>query len=229
MRNTIDRAIGDGLRLRARYDEEVPVAQSLHDAYPSSAAGLTALGNALMLSGRREEVIKLAAAVKQDSLAAPAARLIARAHELGQEYTEAVQTLRDLCSAKKCVANDWNTLAWLTLFAPGKVVPDAKGAETAVRMTQDRNVAYVHTLASIQAENGQFKDARAGLLRYQGTNLTISDSAWYLQARIAEGLGLNNTAKAIYSKIAKPQHPTGDGAYDLSQIRLKLLGVETLP
>jgi len=41
--------------------------------------------------------------------------------------------------------------------------------------------------------------------------------------RIAEGIGLNQTAEQIYTAIAKPKMETGDDVYDLAQIRLKVM------
>jgi tetratricopeptide (TPR) repeat protein len=154
-----------------------------------------------------------------DALTAAAARVGARAHQLRHEYADAIQAYRTLTSANKATATDWNNAAWLTLFAPGKLVPDTKSAETAVRMSQERTIAFIHTLSAIQAETGKLKEARAGLLRYIGTSDTISDSVWYLEGRIAEGLGMKEAAVEIYSKITKPERLTGDGAYELAQIR----------
>jgi hypothetical protein len=41
--------------------------------------------------------------------------------------------------------------------------------------------------------------------------------------RIAEGIGLNETAEQIYRAITKPKIETGDDVYDLAQIRLKIM------
>jgi len=101
-----------------------------------------------------------------------------------------------------------------------------EAASTADRLTQGRNSSQVHTLGSVQAETGHFKEARQALVRYLGffdPSSGINDSAKYLMGRIAEGIGLNETAEKLYSALAKPKIETGDAAYDLAQIRLKIM------
>jgi hypothetical protein len=104
------------------------------------------------------------------------------------------------------------------------MVPDTNAAETSVRLTQERNLGSVHTLAAVQAETEKLKEARAGLLRYLGSADAPNDQVWYLEGRIAEALGLKDVAAGLYNRIPKAQHPVGDGAYDIEQVRLKVLG-----
>jgi hypothetical protein len=51
----------------------------------------------------------------------------------------------------------------------------------------------------------------------------INDSARYLMGRIAEGIGLRECAIQLYSAVVKPKIDTGDAAYDLAQIRLRIM------
>ena len=130
------------------------------------------------------------------------------------------------CKSAKATALDWNNEAWLTLFLPAELKPAGDAANTANRLTQGRNSAYVHTLAAIQAETGQLKEARQSLVRYLGffdASTPINASAQYLMGRIAEGLGMPEIAEKFYSALSKPKVDSGDDAYDLAQIRLKIM------
>jgi tetratricopeptide (TPR) repeat protein len=224
-RQAIDQSIALGLIEQSKFAEAIPAAEAVFKSRPSSAAALTLLGDALVLAGHSDQALKLADSTKSanDAEFIAIAHLITLAHQARQEYAQAIESDLVLINTKKAAAGDWNSAAWLSLFAPGKIAPDLKSAETAVRMTQDRNLPAIHTLACVQAELGKLKEARDGLLRYLGTSATISTSGWYLEGRIAEALGLTGSAAAIYSNIAKPARLTGSDAWDLAQIRLAVI------
>jgi tetratricopeptide (TPR) repeat protein len=224
-REAIDQAIRDGYAAQLKYQEQIPLAEALYKAHPSSANAIAMLGTGLINAGDIDGALKMAASAKpaDDTGIANVARVKARAHLARYEFAEAIEAYRALCSSNKGTPTDWNNLAWISIFVPGKIAPDLKSAETAVRLTQERTIGFIHTLSSIQVEMGKLKEARAGLVRYLGTGDTINDSAWYLEGRIAEDLGLKETAAAIYSTIAKPSRPGGDSAYDLAQIRMKVM------
>ena len=152
---------------------------------------------------------------------AVAERVKSRAYAVQHKYREATAVYRDCVRRRKCEAADWNSLAWLSLYDPAGLTPEIGAAETAVRMTQERNTSLVHTLATAESQSGKIKEAHAGFARYvAGIGDTINDSALLLQASIAEGLGLNQTAINIYEKIAKPEVLIGDSDYEFAQIRL---------
>ncbi len=225
-REAIDQAIGAGLAAQqAKVEEQVSIAESLFKSHPTSAFAINMLGSALINAGNIDGAIKLAASFKpvDDAGIAAAARVQARAHQSRHEYVDAIAAYRTLSNGNKAMPIDWNNLAWLSLFVPGKIAPDIKSAETSVRLTQERNLPSIHTLSAIQAEIGKLKEARAGLLRYLGTSDAINDSAWYVEGRIAESLGLKEAAIEIYSKISRPPRPIGDAAYDLAQVRLGVM------
>jgi hypothetical protein len=90
-------------------------------------------------------------------------------------------------------------------------------------MTQERTLSHLHTMGAIQAELGHVKEAREMLVRYLNNSETINASANYLVGRIAEEIGLFDIAVDIYSKIPKPKVLSGDDAYDIAQLRLKIV------
>ena len=222
-KNTIDHAIATGLSRNGQFEEVAPVWQRLTKAFPTSESAFYESGLSLIRSRRADDASKLAEAVKP---ASPhylnALRIRIRALQDQHKFAEAIALYRELCASNKAGAADWNNLGWLTLFVPGQP-PETKAVETALRMTQERTLAYLHTMGSIEAELGHVKEARDLLLRYVNSSETVNDSASYLVGRIAEELGLLDLATDIYSKIPKPKVPTGDAAYDIAQLRLKIV------
>jgi tetratricopeptide (TPR) repeat protein len=226
--NDIDFALADGLSRNLQYAEAVPVWRRVQRRYPDSEVAFSALGLALARSGDPDEALALAASAKSDGdLYVAALRMRARVFQLQHKYREAAQTCQLACKSSKATAVDWNDEAWLTLFLPGELQPDMDAANTANRLTQGRNTSDVHTLASVQAEAGQLKEARQSLVRYLSFYdawAAINEPARYLIGRIAEGVGLRETAEQFYSTVAKPRIESGDDVYDLAQIRLKVIG-----
>jgi tetratricopeptide (TPR) repeat protein len=223
-RNALDHALADGLSRHGEYAEAAPVWERLLKAYPTSSIALTSLGTALSYSGKLEEARNLAEPVKPtDQNFAAAVHVRSRAYLMEHKFRQAVDAMQELCNVNKCAGTDWNNLAWFTLFSPGDLKPDLTAAETAMRQSSQPSASWHHTLGSVQAELGKLKEARAELLLYLGRG-AINDSAWYLEGRIAEGLGMTDIATGIYANIKRPERLTGDGAYELAQVRLRALG-----
>ncbi len=224
----IDVAWADGLSRNGEYAEAAPIWRRVQRQYPDSEIAFAALGLALVRSAHLDDALALAASPKpDDDLYAAAQQTRARAFQAQHNYLQAVLAYQAACKSVKATAVDWNNEAWLTLFLPGELKPDVDAANTANRLTQGRNSADVHTLGSIQADTGQLKDARQSLVRYLSffdATTGINESAQYLMGRIAEGIGLRETAEKFYSAIAKPKVDGGDAAYDIAQIRLKVMG-----
>ena len=222
----IDLAIAEALSRSGRFDESLPVWQRLYQVHPSSSSAFTSLGAAMIGGGRTDMALKLTNSVRPDEPHyADALRLRGRAYQAQQKFAEAAQVFRELCSSSHALGADWNNLAWLTLYAPGVMPPDLKAAETAVRLTQERDRASIHTLSTVQADVGKLKQSRDMLLRYLSNDEHIGDEVWYVLARMAEQLELEEVALQIYSKITKPEQLTGDSVYELAQIRRDTLRV----
>jgi tetratricopeptide (TPR) repeat protein len=224
----LDYARADGLNRNGEYAEAAPIWRTVQTQHPDSEVALNGLGIALVRSGRLNEALTLAAHPNpDDDLFAAAQQIRARVFALQHKYVEAAQAYQAASKSSKAAPVDWNDEAWLTLLAPGVLTPDLEAANTANRMTQGRSASVIHTLGSVQAEIGQFKEARQSLVRYLGFfdagTTGINASAHYLMGRIAEGISLRETAAQIYSAIPKPKTEIGDDAYDLAQIRLKVM------
>jgi tetratricopeptide (TPR) repeat protein len=223
----IDFAWAQGLSRNVDYAGAEPVWRRVHAQYPESETAFAALGLALTRNGHLNDALALTANTKpDDDLYAAAQQIRAHVFQLQRKYPEAVEAYRAACKSAKATSVDWNNEAWLTLFAPGVLTPDFDASITANQMTRGLNTADVHTLGALQAETGQFKEARQELLRYLGffdASAGINDSAQYLMGRIAEGIGLTDTAEKFYSAMDKPKIDTGDAAYDLAQVRLRVM------
>ena len=226
-RNDIDIALAQGLSRAGEYGEAAPVWRRLRQPYPASETALSSLGLALAGSGQAEEALALAGTFRPtDALFASAQRAVARVLIRQHKYEEAAKAFKRVTDTRKAVASDYNNEAWLTLFSPGVRLPDLEAANTANRLTQNRAAGDLHTLSAVQAERGELRDARQNLVRYltlAGPPPNINDAARYLMGRIAEGLGLRETATETYDAIAKPKVDTGDDVYALAQVRLKAL------
>ena len=127
----------------------------------------------------------------------------------------------------RAVSNDYNSLAWSSLF-DGKVDADAiKAAQQATMLSKNSNFAEMHTLACIYAFQGQNAEARDALLKAMAlSNLSEPNSeAWFGFGSIYEQYGVNDAAIEAYQKVEKPEGriaPTS--TYKLAQTRLKALG-----
>jgi len=223
----IDLAVAEGLGFNGECAEALPEWRRVHAHYPTSELAFDALGCALVWSGRLDEALALAASAKPDDDLYAVAQLVrARVLQVQRKYGEAVQAYQVVCSSAKATAGTWNSKAWLTLFAPGAVTPDVEAANTANRLTQGRSSYVWGTLGSVLAETGQLKEARQALVGYLGLfdpSTGIDGAARYVIGRIAEGLGLRETAEESYSAIARPKLDGGDDVYDLAQVRLKIM------
>lgn len=207
--------------------ESLPLWRKVRQRYPTSEVAFTAMGTALVRSGRLDEALELAQTIKSDDpLYAAAQRTRARALSIQHKYGEASRAYQAACESSKATAVDWNNRAWLTLFEPGTLKPDVDSANVGLRLTQGRGAPEIHTMSAILAETGQLKEARQMLIRYMAlfnASEGINVSARYVLGRISEQLGLADAATAIYTGIPSPKTNIGDDAYDLAQIRLKVM------
>jgi tetratricopeptide (TPR) repeat protein len=135
--------------------------------------------------------------------------------------------LKKLQDERKATANDYNSLAWLSLF-DGPVDEDAlHAAQQANLLTKSSNFSVMHTLACLYAEMGKTEDARQLLL--QGMKADAIEepngAAWFAFGRIYEQYGLPDAAAAAYRKVDKQDDETSEAedTYLLAQQRLKKL------
>ena len=123
--------------------------------------------------------------------------------EAESDFPRARRTLHRILATGKGIAEDYNQYAWLSLFGD-QVDEDAVAAsQQAVLLTKNNNYAYLHTLACLNAANGQTAEARQLLLEAMSVaGLEEPDGAtWFGFGRIYEQYGLTNAAIKAYRRV----------------------------
>lgn len=98
-----------------------------------------------------------------------------------------------------------NELAWLEVCLDRI---DALTLEAARRGAAKDIAAAVHTRAVVEAARGLFDEAAASIRRFVGDDKTVDPSAWLVQGRVAELLGLREAALSYYRRV-KGDEETG--------------------
>jgi tetratricopeptide (TPR) repeat protein len=211
-----------------RWQQAAVIAKTLLDAHPRSDAALFFYVGAAAQE-RDLAALKAAgdAALALKPNDAATLRTLAQAHANAYDYAQAKVYLKKLQDLGKATANDYNSLAWLSLF-DGPVDEDAiHAAQQANLLTKSSNFSVMHTLACLYAETGKTEEARQLLL--QGMKADAIDepnsAAWYAFGRIYEQYGLQDAAMVAYHKVDKPDNEAllSEDTYLLAQQRLKVL------
>ena len=210
------------------WKEAASLSKTLLDAHPRSDAALFYYANAVAQTGDHAALKSAgdaALALKPNDAAT--LRTLSQANAFGYQYAQAKAYLKKLQDEGKATANDYNSLAWLSLF-DGPVDEDAlHAAQQANLLTKSSNFSVMHTLACLYAEMGKTEDARQLLL--QGMKADAIEepngAAWFAFGRIYEQYGLPDAAAAAYRKVDKQDDETSEAedTYLLAQQRLKKL------
>jgi hypothetical protein len=99
----------------------------------------------------------------------------------------------------------------------------SKAAKLLSFLSKNQSYSFLHTLATLYAETGNYKRARDTLFRALNTleGQQVPDSAWYTLGRIAEGIGLGDASQALYRRVKKPNDPGRYSSWELARRRLK--------
>jgi tetratricopeptide (TPR) repeat protein len=117
------------------------------------------------------------------------------------DFKKARAQYEALVAGGKAEGVQFNNLAWLGLFDSN--LPLKKAIEYAERATQSsKSYGTLHTRAALEAEAGNGPAAMALLLEGQRmeNREKLSPASWYVLARVAEGYGLVDVARAAYQK-----------------------------
>jgi tetratricopeptide (TPR) repeat protein len=124
---------------------------------------------------------------------------------------------------------DYNNVAWYALSAPAITQEAVENAQKAVSMSSS-TPAYIHTLATLYAEQGKTSEAKAAIweaIDAAGAREPRSHDV-YVLGRIAEEYGIREAAIAAYRRVEK--EPTAEeddlSTWSLAQKRLKRLGAK---
>jgi tetratricopeptide (TPR) repeat protein len=220
----IDLALLSGYALAKNYERATQTAAALAAHPLNSPSVFLVQSRELCLAnrcGEAEQLARTRMAGRKNDLAAR--RMLGSVLVRQGRYEDAYKTFREVTEDPKAEANDYNTLAWLTLFFRRLDGPDLESAQHAVQMSE-RNFAALHTLSCIYAELGRTKEAREVLL--QALEVSGADepdgNSWYTLGRIAEQYGEVDVALADYGNVTPPddtQHFEGS-TYQLAQNRI---------
>lgn len=159
-----------------------------------------------------------------------AMRVLANAlGELG-DVVGSVGACNMLIEKGRATAGDYNNAAWYSLFA-NPIPPVAMDyAQQAVSL-EPRYDGYLHTLATLYAEQGKTSEAKAAIWEAMdaGSSETPRSYDWYVLGRIAEQHGIREAAINAYKKVTKGEELGDDGPFStwaLAQKRLTAMGVK---
>jgi tetratricopeptide (TPR) repeat protein len=227
-RTTIDWAIALADRTLKRYRELSDVALRLRARFADSDTAFGLLQFADWQLGRLDQAEQDAKAYRTQRPDDPAAtRALASLAAARGDIEAAIGYDRELVDRGRAESVDYNNLAWNSLFLEPLSREAVRQAERAVAMSQRKDPASLHTLASIYAETGRPVEARDALL--EALDLTPggepNSAQWYVLGRIAELYGEKNAAVEAYQKVVKPDLAAllPNSTYRLAQRRLELM------
>ena len=209
------------------YADELKIASGLTAQFPESRRAFLWQSFALRQLGKSTEADQSAQERLQripedaDAMRALVYNAIAR-----NDYRTAYDLTKKIMDAGKAESNDWNEMAWVTLFFQRPGGPDLDAAIKASQLSQN-TASILHTLGCIYAELGKTKEAREVLL--QGMDILDldepNDDYWYAFGRIAEQFGEREIAASDYARLTKPKNATQipQSTYWLAQARTQAL------
>ncbi len=227
-RQEFDLALAQAFGKAGENEKLLPVAQRLLASAPDSLTAFHILGRTLTGLKRWTDAEKLAEArLERHSDDPHAIRLLASIADKKGELEKTSEYLLRLVKSGKAEAPDFNNLAWNDLIR-GQVIEEAlQVAQRSALLSQNKNAAALHTLASLYAEVGKTAEARDVALQsleVSGQD-DLNSQTWYVLGRIAEQYGFNDAAAANYRKVEQPraEESTFSSCYLLAQRRLKAM------
>ena len=217
-----------------RFAEALPIAEELDRKVPQSMRAFELHAGALFELKRYSEVSALAdARAKRLPGDIGALRWSARAAMAAGDAVAAERWYRAAVGRPEATANDFNDLAWNALFTGRKIdEADLEAARQAVSRSQRKAAAYLHTLATLDAEVGRSEEATAALLESLNQRNAAEPLSydWYVVGRNAEQLGLPEAAIAAYRRVTPLAGAhAGTDAATLARRRLERLESRAAP
>jgi tetratricopeptide (TPR) repeat protein len=137
----------------------------------------------------------------------------ARSYVSRGDFTRAIDILSGLQALGVAQEDDFNNLAWWSLFV-GDGVPSERALEWATRAAASNVPGRVHTLGCVYAAMGRTLQALETFNRLvaDGNKPDLSDE--YLLAEVHRQLGFTAQAREVYTRVAKedPDDPDSTGA-----------------
>lgn len=205
-------------------------AKPLYEAYPESSMASLFYMRALLLNERTDEAYAILQASEQAGMdEEKLAMLYHEYYGYTVDYAGYKVYVEELESEGKVTAVNYNLLSWLSLFkeeGPGD--RDFLYARKAVKMTESKDSAILHTLACLYADAGRCNEAVNLLdeLEELSPSGRYTSADWYLYGRIAEQYGIPETARSAYAKVQMDENLSTIpvSCWTLVQNRYQILG-----
>ena len=139
-----------------------------------------------------------------------------------RKYAEAEQVSLQLAAYDGSSGMALNNAAWFALLHNPNAQAVAR-AERSCSMSQWKSSASVNTLANLYAQQGRTDDAVRALARLYELQSEVDETAWYAQARVAQDLGFDAAAKALFKKILEHDAKPSDDLRPLAREAMKKL------
>jgi len=217
-----------------RFADALPIAEDLDQKLPQSTRAFDMHAVALYKLERYADVRALAdARAKRLPGDLAALRWSARALMAAGDTAAADRAYRAAAGRPDATANDFNDLAWNSLFTGRKIdEADLEAARQAVSRSQRKSAAYLHTLATLDAEVGRSEESAAVLLESLSARDAIEPRSadWYVVGLNAEQLGLPDAAIAAYRRVtALDGIPASVDTATLARRRMERLAAKAAP
>jgi tetratricopeptide (TPR) repeat protein len=203
----------------------VPYLDRLAKRWPDSDMTLLIRTGALDHLGRTADALAAADERLKRQPGDPAGlRARAAAATAAGDFAAARAAFEALDASARASAADLNQLAWLALFDHGDVGAAIEQAKRSLRIRAD-HAGTINTLAALEAEAGRFTEAHESLLRC--LELHAPDpSDFYVQGRIAEGLGFRDLALSAYAEAQKGKDDGPNSTKALARARAAKLAAQ---
>ena len=136
-----------------------------------------------------------------------------------REYTRAIATLVDLQAKGVAGDEDFNNMAWWSLFLDGE--PSEQVLDWAVRAASTSSAARIHTLGCVYAAMGRTRQALETFDRLIGMTGEPDLEDEFLLAEIHHRLGFKTRAREVYARLARQNEQDLDSTAELARRRLK--------
>jgi tetratricopeptide (TPR) repeat protein/transglutaminase-like putative cysteine protease len=209
-----------------RWESALAIAKEIAADDPTSERAFSLRAQALLRLGRTDELRKAADdRLRADPRDAEAVHVLASIAMRAGNAKEVRAAEARLVEMGKATPNDWNNLAWAALFLDPPPAGALGEARKAVQLSQEREPAYLHTLATVLASDGEPSQALEVLQKAIGWSTSDEPAPhdWLVIGRVAETYGLADEAIAAYRRVTPPKETDGIGSHVLARARLAKL------
>lgn len=192
-------ALLDGYEATNSYEQEYALASELSKLHPDSKRVFHDQETALRGLERYTEANLADEWLRKDPHDLAAMRSKVQTAVAAGNYAQAIEQTKKILSTNAAEVEDYNRLAWLSLFAGKTDGEDLEAATKAVQLSKT-NPGALHTLGCVYAELGKTKEAREVLIQAMDA-LALDkpdDNYWYAFGGIAEQYGEIQSAKSDY-------------------------------